>query len=143
MQLASLILFCLISGLTANGQNKILAKITNFENQKGVCQACLFNNAASFNGEGGTPFQCVKLSIMGKTIEVIFENIPAGTYALFVLHDANSNNKMDKNWLGIPKEGYGASRNKLPFAKAPGFSENQFTITEITTTRINIHLRNL
>ncbi len=143
MKLASLIIFSFLVYTATMGQNKVIADIINFENSKGVCQACLFNNSASFNGEGGKPFQCVELSIKGKTVQAVFENIPPGTYALFILHDANSNNRMDKNWLGIPKEGYGASRNKLPFAKAPGFRENQFTIRENTITRFTIRLRNL
>jgi len=125
------------------GQNKVIVDITNFKNSKGRCQACLFNNAANFNDKGGKPFQCVKTSINGNAVQVVFENIPPGTYALFVLHDANNNNKMDKNWLGIPKEGYGASKNKLPFAAAPGFKENQFMIAENTVMHFTIRLRNL
>src|SRR5512144_1611112 len=34
-----------------------------------------------------------------------FEGVPAGTYALVVLHDENMNGKVDSNWIGIPKEG--------------------------------------
>ena len=143
MKLVSLIIFSFLLCTATVGQNKVVADITNFKNSKGVCQACLFNNSASFNGEGGKPFQCVKLSINGKTVQAVFENILTGTYALFVLHDANNNNKMDKNWLGIPKEGYGASRNRLPFAAPPRFKENQFVVSENTVTRFTIRLRNL
>ncbi len=133
----------LLLGSAVWAQNKIVADITNFENSRGICQVCLYNNALAFNGEGGKPFQCLKLFINSKAVTAVFENIPAGTYALFVLHDANNNSRMDKNWLGIPKEEYGASKNKLPFAKAPGFRENQFTIRENTITRFTIRLRNL
>jgi uncharacterized protein (DUF2141 family) len=34
-----------------------------------------------------------------------------GRYAVFVVHDKNANGKMDKNFLGIPKEPVGMSRN--------------------------------
>jgi uncharacterized protein (DUF2141 family) len=35
--------------------------------------------------------------------------IPAGTYAVTVLHDENSDGKMDFNWIGMPTKGYGFS----------------------------------
>ncbi len=51
----------LLLGSAVWAQNKIVADITNFENSRGICQVCLYNNALAFNGEGGKPFQCVKL----------------------------------------------------------------------------------
>jgi uncharacterized protein (DUF2141 family) len=50
---------------------------------------------------------------------------------------------MDKNFLGIPSEGYGASKNKLPFASAPTFKDNQFVVVNKVTVSIGIRLRNL
>lgn len=129
--------------LGASAQGRVVAEITNFENSKGTCRACLFNDAASFTGEGGTPYRCVQLPVTDKKVEAVFENVPAGTYALFVLHDANNNNKLDKNFVGIPKEGYGASRNKLPFAAAPTFTDNKFTLQNHTAVRLSVRLRNL
>jgi len=34
-----------------------------------------------------------------------------GKYAVSVFHDENSNGKLDTNFLGIPREGVGASNN--------------------------------
>jgi uncharacterized protein (DUF2141 family) len=50
---------------------------------------------------------------------------------------------MDKNFLGIPKEGYGASNNKLPFAAAPSFNDNKFILGKGETKHLSIKLRNL
>jgi uncharacterized protein (DUF2141 family) len=50
---------------------------------------------------------------------------------------------MDTNFLGIPKEGYGASKNKLPFASAPTFADNKFDVGANNTINIEIRLRNL
>lgn len=129
--------------LYAGAQGRVVADITNFESNKGSCRACLFNSAASFTGEGGEPYRCVQVPITGKKVQATFDNIPAGIYALFILHDANNNNKLDKNLLGIPKEGYGASRNKLPFAAAPTFAGNKFVVENHSTIRLSIRLRNL
>jgi uncharacterized protein (DUF2141 family) len=45
--------------------------------------------------------------------------------------------------LGIPKEGYGASKNSLPFAAAPGFNSNKFEVKNNASTLLTIKLRYL
>lgn len=138
-----LLLFSLVLLATiSKAQSKIIAVISNVRNDRGVCRVCLFNTAASFNGDAA-PVQCAQATVKGGLSEARFENVPAGVYAVAVFHDANNNNKMDKNFLGIPKEGYGASRNKLPFAAAPGFDDNKFTVPDKTTTTLRMRLRNL
>lgn len=136
-------LLALLFQQNAQAQSKVIADVSNFENNKGVCRACLFNSASSFKGESGSPVQCVEVSIAGNRSQVQFDNIPAGTYAIFLFHDTNKNNKMDKNFMGIPKEGYGASQNKLPFASAPTYNENKFSVGSGATVRLSIKLRNL
>jgi uncharacterized protein (DUF2141 family) len=137
-----IVTFFLLAEVTFS-QSTITANISNLRSDKGTCKACLFNSPATFKNESGTPFQCVTASIKNKIAEAQFESIPAGTYALFVFHDENSNNKMDKNFIGIPKEGYGASKNKLPFASAPSYDENKFEVENKRTIRLQIKLRNL
>ena len=55
-----------------------------------------------------------------------FEDIPPGTYALAVVHDENMNGKLDANWLGRPKEGYGFSNDAKSLLSAPSFSDASF-----------------
>jgi uncharacterized protein (DUF2141 family) len=129
--------------LQANAQGKIGVTITNIKNDKGVCRTCLFNSEAAFSGESGKPVQCLLLAIKNKTTHGTFENIAAGNYAVMVFHDENNNNKLDKNFLGIPKEGYGASNNRLPFAGAPSFKDNRFIVKDGAGINISIKLRNL
>ena len=127
----------------AHAQAKVIATITNLRNNNGVCRVCLFDNATAFTGEKGAPVQCVDAAVSNRGSEAVFQNISPGAYAIAVFHDANKNNKMDKNFLGIPKEGYGASQNKLPFASAPEFDDNKFITADKTTTTVRIKLRYL
>jgi len=143
MKAYPLILMLVFTSAIAKAQSKIIAQISNIRNDKGVCQVCLYNNATSFNGNGGTPVQCVQSAVKNGISEAQFEHVPAGVYAIMVFHDANSNKKLDQNFLGIPKEGYGASRNKLPFASAPSYDGNKFSVPDKTTTTLRIRLRNL
>ena len=134
--------FGLGSVLPGFTQGRVKAAITGFKNEKGVCRACIFNNAESFAGKG-KPVQCVTVNISNKKTQVEFQNLPVGEYAVSVFHDANNNNQFDTNFLGIPKEGYGASRNNLPFAAAPGYQGNKFLVEDKSTSSMTIKLRNL
>lgn len=121
-------------------QGKVSVQVNNFENNKGRCIICLYDRAKDFV-DSGTPVQCETVNIANKNTAAVFENVTAGTYAVLVVHDANNNRKFDTNFVGIPKEGYGASGNKLPFAAAPKFEENKFTVTDNKVTNCNIKLR--
>lgn len=139
------ILFLLLSAWLcqrADAQCKIVVEVNNFRNSKGVCILGLFENAAAFSGNG-EPIRYMKVAIRQKTATAVFDNVPPGSYAISVIHDANNNNRFDTNFIGIPTEGYGASRNKLPFAAAPKFDDNKFVLPPNTTTAINIKLRYL
>jgi uncharacterized protein (DUF2141 family) len=59
-----------------------------------------------------------------------FENLPYGTYAVSVVHDENSNDKLDTGLLGVPTEGYGASNNPEPGLGPPDFSESAFELRQ-------------
>jgi uncharacterized protein (DUF2141 family) len=41
-------------------------------------------------------------------------------------NDENMNGKLDTNWLGIPKEGYGFSNDEKALLDAPSFSAASF-----------------
>jgi uncharacterized protein (DUF2141 family) len=135
-----IVVYCLLA-MGAGAQGRVVVKLSNLRNEKGVCRVCIFNSAAAFKGEEGTPVGCSTVS--AKEPQAVFESLSAGTYAVFVFHDANNNNRMDKNFLGIPKEGYGASRNNLPFAAAPTFEGNKFAVATKSTVTLNVRLRNL
>lgn len=128
--------------LAANGQGKVVVQISNFENNKGVCIVCLYDNAKAFSGKG-EPLACERVTVINKTATAVFAAVPEGTYAVSVVHDENGNRKFDTNFLGIPKEGYGASQNKLPFAAAPKFEENKFVVKNDSILTVNIKLRYL
>lgn len=52
----------------------------------------------------------------------VWNEIPPGDYAVAAIHDENSNARLDKNLLGIPKEGFGFANNPHVGWSAPPFS---------------------
>jgi uncharacterized protein (DUF2141 family) len=62
------------------------------------------------------------------TVKVDFGAVPAGVYAIAVVHDENGNGRMDKR-LGLPTEGYGFSRDAPIRFGPPSFHSAQFTVS--------------
>ena len=54
--------------------------------------------------------------------------LPPGKYAVALIHDVNKNHKLDKNWIGMPKEQWGMSNNPHATIKAPPIEKAMFTL---------------
>ncbi len=64
----------------------------------------------------------------GKSQFTLPVELPAGEWAVAITQDMNNNNKIDKNFLGIPTEPYAFSNNIRPTVAAPDFNECKFTV---------------
>jgi uncharacterized protein (DUF2141 family) len=62
------------------------------------------------------------------TTMVTLRDIPPGEYGVMTYQDVNSNDRTDTNFLGIPTEPYGFSRDAKPFLSRPGFDAVKFTL---------------
>jgi uncharacterized protein (DUF2141 family) len=67
-----------------------------------------------------------------------FKDLPPGQYAAVVFQDFNGNGKLDKNFLGIPKEPYGFSNDARGSAGPPKFSDASVTLSPDGTTKIEL-----
>ena len=55
-----------------------------------------------------------------------FGDLPFGEYAVRLFHDENGNEKLDTNWVGIPKERYGFSNDARGKFGPPGYEAAKF-----------------
>ena len=120
----------LLSATVAKAQkNTVTVQVENLRSEKGACRAYLFDNAKSFPSEMDKALASKSVAINGTKAILTFENVPVGTYAISVFHDENNNNTLDTNFIGIPKEGFGASKNALPSMSKPLFNDNAFKVS--------------
>ena len=63
----------------------------------------------------------------GETV-ITLTGLAPGAYAIEAYQDVNSNDRMDKSWIGLPLEPYGFSRNARPVLSKPGFDRVRFTL---------------
>ncbi len=86
----------------------IHVKVLNIRNSTGTVDCALFESPVGFPIDVLLSATNVMVIKVRKTqARCDFEDIPPGTYALAVIHDENMNGKLDTNFLGVPKEGYG------------------------------------
>lgn len=114
--------------------------VTNINSDKGIIRLAICGPASGFPDCTGHAARTATLPITDGTAKASFAPIPAGSYAVSVFHDANSDHKLD-TFLGIPREGYGFSGNPPFRPRAPRFSEAQIEIGN--DTRATIKLRYL
>ncbi|MBF9142549.1 DUF2141 domain-containing protein [Hymenobacter properus] len=64
----------------------------------------------------------------GKSEFTLPVELPQGDWAVAITQDLNNNDKIDKNFLGIPTEPYAFSNNVRPTVAAPDFNECKFKV---------------
>jgi uncharacterized protein (DUF2141 family) len=68
-------------------------------------------------------------------------DLPVGkTYAIAAYHDANGNEKLDKNFFGVPKEGYGFSNNARGTFGPPSFEKVAFQLISEKNKLVSFYL---
>ena len=63
-----------------------------------------------------------------------------GVYAATAYHDENDNGKFDKNWAGLPVEGFGMSNNPATFLAPPSHDQAAFAVSH-GRTRVDIEIK--
>ena len=130
---------CLLPLLAANGSAPLVfdVEIEGMRNHRGQIHVCLTRNPSHFPDCREDP-EAFRQSVAAASHHVQFTGFQPGTYALTVLHDENSNGRMDKV-VGVPKEGFGFSQNPIVRFAAPSFDQVRIALTRRhTDTKVRI-----
>ena len=106
--------------------NLIHVDIDGLRNDKGQVLCALFSSAEGFPKSGTKAAAHATSQISHGQAVCEFPGVAPGTYAVSVFHDENSNGKMDTNFMGIPREGVGASNNAKGHFGPPKFDAAAF-----------------
>ena len=96
--------------------------VNGFKNDEGKAMIALCNSEECFKNTEKAVLKEMAV-IKNKTAEWIINGLLYGTYSISVYHDKNSNNKLDKNALGVPKEAYGFSNNARGIFGPPDYED--------------------
>ncbi|WP_379548525.1 DUF2141 domain-containing protein [Qipengyuania sp. DSG2-2] len=120
----------LLAGNAAPQVHDVTVDVTDLRSTKGEILACLTSSKKHFpDCEGDANGFEARTPANGKA-RIVFRNVPAGTYAIALLHDENGNGKADRALLMVPKEGFGFSRDAKLRMGPPSFSSAAFRVTD-------------
>lgn len=106
---------------------KVRISVTDLRNHNGQLIFGIFKSADGFPTD---PHKAVNWQVKPANADsVVFTAmLPQGEYGASVLHDENSNGRMDKNLAGIPVKGYGETNNPKPALRAATYDEARFKL---------------
>lgn len=105
---------------------------------KGMIRICLTADPANFPACVDDA-NALTRSIPASVHTTSFGGLPQRGYAIAVIHDENSNAKLD-TFAGIPREGFGFSRNPPIRFGAPRFAAARFAVTsDANQQQIRMH----
>ena len=137
--------FILIQYLIINiSADELIVKISG-QTKAGILNLGIYNNAEAYDqsvkGEGRSErglFSGIDSYIELRESHEFSIDLPEGTYAIALFVDANENLKIDKNFLGIPKEQYGFSNNAMGKLSGPSFQQAKFQVKGNTVQSIKL-----
>ena len=93
----------------------------------GTVQIAVYGNAADYRKKALTE---LKLPAAAPAVSVTIPGLPAGDYAIAVMHDRNGNDQLDSNLFGMPTEPYGFSNNPRNLMGPATWEQTRFALPE-------------
>ena len=105
----------------------ITVEINNVGSTDGSILLAIFNSEKTFLKQG---FKQAKLAPKNGTITYKFDGIIPGIYTISAVHDLNDNGELDTNFIGIPTEPYGVSKDGKQTFGPPSYEEAVFQLAQ-------------
>jgi uncharacterized protein (DUF2141 family) len=89
----------------------------------------------------GQQFVEKEITVSTGQIQIVFESVPIGTYAMVAFQDIDKDKKLKSNFVGFPTEPIGFSRDaKIKFGP-PDFDDAKVEVQQNKTLTLKIILR--
>lgn len=121
-------------------QGQIELKLSGLRKAQGLILINVFQTSAGFPGDADKAVLYHIHSVTNTTETIVLPSLPYGDYAFSILHDENSDLRMQKNALGIPREGIAFSNNAFHAMRAPTFKEARFSLqSSLLRLSVRVH----
>jgi uncharacterized protein (DUF2141 family) len=134
--------FAILDLATANPNSniKLTVVVDGIRHQNGQICLRIHSNEQGFPLTDTSEVQSGCVQIQGSSIKKDFYGLKPGTYAVAVVDDQNGDYQLNRNFLGIPQEGFGVSNNPAISIKTgvPKFQDASFSLKKNKTINIAI-----
>ncbi|TLU84347.1 MAG: DUF2141 domain-containing protein [Chlorobium sp.] len=121
-------------------KGRIIVHVKELKKVEGLLGVSIYNSKKGFPEEHELAYANRIKKITATEEDVVFENLPWGQYAVSIMHDENSNGKLDKKsfiFFAIPKEGVGVSNNPKIGKGGPKYEDSVFTLN---TSELDVNI---
>ena len=140
--LGAIVVGCILAGNAAPRMHDVTVNVVDLRSAKGSILACLTSSKQHFPDCEGDARAFEATAAARDGARLTFRDVPAGTYAIALLHDENDNGKADRALMMMPKEGFGFSRDAKLRMGPPSFASAAFRV-EDAPVRQTIRMRYL
>lgn len=120
---------------------QVTVDIVGLRNDRGKIFVALYRGGEGFPSKPKRAFAKQIVTSKGKRARVVFEPIPAGEFAISMIHDENANNTLDTNFFGIPNEGWGTSRDAKASFGPPSYADAVLRLGQGEHKQIVVHVQ--
>ena len=142
MAFMGVLTLALLPGMASNA-DELIVRVDNIK-EAGEIHIAIYDSAEAFEADRGEKGGAAPGITQG-TIEMVEPGsvtyryeLPPGTYAIGIFHDANLNNRLDNYFFGVPREQYGFSNNARGFMGPPSFGDAAFSVEGKTEISISL-----
>lgn len=129
-QLNLFLIIIVLSSLSLKSQNILTIEISGISSNKGKVLLELRDGEDKF-------VKGLYAEIVNHKCILIVDDLKVGKYSFSYFHDENNNEKLDKNFLGMPIEGFGFSNNAKGRFGPPAFEKTVFELKKTVNQKCN------
>ncbi len=144
-KISSLLIAILVSAsfaktVNAQATTTLTVVVNGIKHQKGELCIGIYSNEKGFPLSTKNVVKSACKPITGTSIKQQFTGMKPGNYAVAVVDDQNGDRKLNRDFFGIPKEGFGISNNPTVSITTgtPKFSKARFSLLKNTTVNIDM-----
>ena len=133
-------LFFTLATMGQSSPTSLQVFIRGASSDSGSIRILVFSKPAGFPDQVKQAVRSISLTPKGGKANFSLKDLPAGTYAVAVIHDQDNNGKLSTNAVGYPTEKFGFSNNPKVYFGPPSFEKAAFVLGK-TPISLEISLR--
>ena len=133
-------LFFALETLGQSNQTSLQVSISGASSDTGSIRILVFSKSSGFPDQVKQAVRSISIPPKSGKASFKLTDLPAGTYAIGVIHDLDNNGKLSINAVGYPTEKFGFSKNPKVYFGPPSFEKAAFVLGK-TAVSLEISLR--
>lgn len=126
----------------AAAPGSLVVTLDGYEPDVGQLLLALFRSPRGFPNDQTQAAATATAAPSGPSVAVVFPDVPPGPFAVAVFHDVNGNFELDTNFIGIPSEPWGVSKDAAGWLGPPKYASAQLTLHPGESLEITVLLGN-